>query len=211
MGWFLFICGCIGVGGAVLDILLASGHQYIYYTDIDGQKMSLDIGSNTIFTCSLIKIICGALTIYQGKITKKVFQPILKEYKDAERGVTQGIQMNKRRSKEMAHLKKIVWKITGISCVVGLIAMKYGQSVMMDFTDQWIDQKYMYIAQHNTSDQLAYSVDKMQKDSYYNYTIDTPETYMPGAVPPMQEPMEEMPPMDDIDMPQPEEGFRPKY
>lgn len=58
---------------------------------MDGQKVSLDIGSNTIFTFSLFKIILGGLTLYQGKITKKVFQPIVKEYKLAERGATQGI------------------------------------------------------------------------------------------------------------------------
>lgn len=62
----------------------------------------------------------------------------------------------------------------------------------------------MYIAQHNTSGNLSYSVDKMRKEIYYNVTLNTSE-------PPMPEPMEEMPPMNDMDMPQSEEDrFRPE-
>ena len=37
---------------------------------------------------AILKIIGGALSVWQGRATKCVFKPIMKEYKDAEKGVT---------------------------------------------------------------------------------------------------------------------------
>lgn len=81
-----------------------------------------------MFMFSFFKIISGALTLWQGKITKRVFKPILKEYRDAERGVTQGIVMNKRRSKNMDRLKRKICRITVISIVVGFFGLIYYQN-----------------------------------------------------------------------------------
>jgi hypothetical protein len=44
--------------------------------------------------------------------TLSVFKPILKEYKDAKTGVTQGIPIGLNRSKFMHALKGYTWKIT---------------------------------------------------------------------------------------------------
>lgn len=76
---------------------------------------------------AIFKIVMGVLTLYQGRYTKKTFKPILKEYKDAERGVTQGIVMNKRRTKYMARLKKKICKITAATAAVGFLNLVYYQ------------------------------------------------------------------------------------
>jgi hypothetical protein len=76
-----------------------SGDFPINYTDIDGQYITMKIDANTMLVFALLKIIGGGLTVLMGRSSNRVFKPILKEYKDAERGITNGISMTKRRSK----------------------------------------------------------------------------------------------------------------
>lgn len=113
---------------------------------------------------ALFKIAAGALTLQQGRITKKVFQPILKEYRDAESGITQGIIMNKRRTKIMACLKKRIWRITFATVIVCFLSIVYYNNFQMKIIDQWLDQKYDYIQKNNNTENATYSVEKMQKE-----------------------------------------------
>lgn len=119
--------------------------MYIRYIDIDGQHMELMLPANYMFMFALFKIIAGALTVYQGRSTKNVFKPILKEYQDAERGITQGIVIDKRRSKIMKFLKKKILKITLASVILGIVTLAYVNCFTNELVDQWIDQKYDYI------------------------------------------------------------------
>lgn len=51
-------------------------------------------------------ILTGYFSLRQGRNTLKIVNPILKEYKDAMSGVTQGISMTERKSKAMGTHKK---------------------------------------------------------------------------------------------------------
>lgn len=139
MGWIFLVCGAINVVVNTISLLFMDKWAQISYQDIDGQIMYLRLGSNTLYMISLFKIIIGLLMLKQGKITKKVYKPILKEYRDAENGITQGIVMNKRRSKSMVSLKKKICRITAITFVVGFLYMVYIGNLSMDILDQWIE------------------------------------------------------------------------
>jgi hypothetical protein len=115
------------------------GDYPINYTDIDGQYIMMKIDANTMLIFAILKIIGGGLTVWMGRSTNRVFKPILKEYRDAERGVTQGITMTKRRSKQMHKLKKKVCKITTLMCLLGLICIVYTKNFMHNMVDQYID------------------------------------------------------------------------
>lgn len=122
-----------------LYMVFMGGTQHVPYIDADGQQMHFTVSGNYMLSFALFKIILGALTLKQGQITKKVFKPIVKEYKDVEHGITQGIVMNKRRSKKMAHLKKKICRITVVSFVVGLLSLIYYSNFQMDMVDQYLD------------------------------------------------------------------------
>lgn len=128
--------------------------------------MNLRISGNDMMMFALFKIVCGALTLWQGKVTHKTFRPIMKEYRDAETGITQGIVMDKRHSKRMAKLKKKLLKIVGATAFVMFLSVVYYKSFQDNLTDQWIDQKYDYIEQNNNTEGKAYSVEKMQSEIY---------------------------------------------
>jgi len=51
-----------------------------------------------------MKIILGFLFLKQGKLGLKITRPILREYKRAESGSTNGILMNERKTKKMLKL-----------------------------------------------------------------------------------------------------------
>ena len=40
--------------------------------------------ANTMLMFAIFKIVGGGLLVWQGRATKKVFKPIMKEYKDVE-------------------------------------------------------------------------------------------------------------------------------
>lgn len=165
-GWIMIVCGGINIVCNAIQMLFMGGSFPISYPDVDGQQITLRISSNDMMIFALIKIVTGALTLWQGKLYHKTFKPIMKEYRDAERGITQGIVMDKRRSKKMAHLKRKLWKIIAITAFVSFIGVLAYKNFQDGMTDDWLDQKYDYIRAHNNTDGKAYSVEKMQKELY---------------------------------------------
>lgn len=170
----MIIAGAINIFCNALSMLFMSGSYEFSYPDVDGQQMTLKISANHMMTFAIFKIITGALTLWQGRAIHKVFKPILKEYRDAERGITHGIAMNIRRSKIMELLKKKIWKITGLMCGMILITTIYYSNFQGEIIDQYIDQKYEYIAQNNQTENKSYSVEKMRNE-LYNETWDLPQ------------------------------------
>lgn len=89
-----------------------------------------------ILLCSFVIF---SLIFRQAKLTLWAIRPIQKEYRDAERGVTQGIVMNKRRSKTLVWLKKRIIKITIVTFIFMILRMVYECSLMANTTSQFID------------------------------------------------------------------------
>lgn len=81
---------------------------------------------------TMIKILFGAIAIKQSDAMIKAVKPVLKEYKDAEAGRSQGVVMSERRSKKTNELKKTIKSITAITILLVAITTAYCNSWMQD-------------------------------------------------------------------------------
>ena len=135
----MIICGAINVIGNAIYVAFMGGEFRYSYTDIDGQPITLSISANTMLAMAILKILAGALAVWQGRAMNKVFKPIVKEYRDAERGATQGILMNKRKSKKMKVLMKKILKITGLGMVLLIVSIKLTKNLVWDQITQFVD------------------------------------------------------------------------
>jgi hypothetical protein len=61
---------------------------------------------------TVFKIVSAILIVIQGRGGYKIMSPILKGYRDVERGAAQGIPMNERRVPKMKKHVQIVKKLT---------------------------------------------------------------------------------------------------
>lgn len=184
-GWILIICGASTMIINALIALFMGSTMSFSYQDIDGEYITMTIDSNTIWTTCIIKYTLGVLVLWQGKAINKVFKPIMKEYKNAETGVTQGILMNERKSKKMVALKKKIYKVTLITSIVAFFSIIYCKNVQDELIEQWMDQKYEYI-QNNSNVNETYNVDQMQEKAFnklHNKTFDMPREKEEGPKP----------------------------
>jgi hypothetical protein len=100
-------------------------------------------------TGTLIKFCFGLIIYYQGKWMRKLFKPILKDYIDAETGVTNGVQMVKRHSKEMMKLRCRLRKNTCGCGILMLASLYIGFNCASGAFSSYIDQKYEFYNTHN--------------------------------------------------------------
>ena len=70
----------------------------------------------------MLKMLSGYLFIRQAKQAFKIFKGIVKEYRNAELGLTNGIQMVNRKSKEIKSHKSFVKKITLAQILIYMVA-----------------------------------------------------------------------------------------
>lgn len=85
------------------------------------------LDQNGLFFFAFVKILTGYFSYRQGKGTVDIVKPVLKEYKDAAAGITQGIQMTERKSKKVeAHISEIK-KLVIATIFVMAITMGYAK------------------------------------------------------------------------------------
>ena len=85
------------------------------------------LDQNGLFFFAFVKILTGYFSYRQGKGTVDIVNPVLKEYKDAAAGITQGIQMTERKSKKVeAHISEIK-KLVIATIFVMAITMGYAK------------------------------------------------------------------------------------
>lgn len=99
---------------------------------------------------TIIKIIASGCLVYkQGKLTKMIFAPILEEYRKAESGETNGIQMTYRKAPKMQWLKHVVKKISCAMIALTLLTLIICHGFAMDIVRQVVTQEYEIMAKHN--------------------------------------------------------------
>ena len=86
-----------------------------------------------------------------------MLKPILKEYEDAETGVTQGISMEQMRSLKIAEHKKDIWRITTAQMVILLLTMIVVNSEITSIATDFIQSKYD--EKKNSTDPVNLSMD----------------------------------------------------
>jgi len=107
-GWVWIVSGVMTIVGNALYILGLDNQSTIPWVDSDGSIQFFQLEKGGLFFFALMKILTGYFSLRQGRSSLKIVNPILKEYKDAMTGVTQGITMTERKSKAMsAHKKEI--------------------------------------------------------------------------------------------------------
>ena len=143
-------------------MMFSDTYDNVQFTDIDGQHMQFNFHFRTICLMVIINIIISMIMINQGKWTSKVVNPILKEYKMAETGVTNGIRMTERKSEQTLQLKHRVCKQTCCISFLSLVAIIIASDWVSGITNQYIEQKYDYIVYANNTDGYPYSVEHMR-------------------------------------------------
>ena len=121
----------------------------ISQVDKEGTQITMDIPYSFFITCAFLKILFGLAVYCQGKWIRNIFKPLLKEYVDAENGITNGVPMDKRRSKDMLRLKCKLRKNTCFCGVLTLICLYIGYHQSVAMVDSYLDQKYDFYAANN--------------------------------------------------------------
>ena len=156
-GYFFIGCGFLNIFGNAIFIFMMDSFTNIGWTE-NGIYKSVRIDPGYLFLMALFKIIVGGIfLIKQGKMSVKIFGKIVKEYKDAERGETNGITME-RKSQQMKTHKKQIKKITIATFGLGVLAMLIAKEMMVDIADQYIEGEFKLMNRTNNTS-FTFNVD----------------------------------------------------
>ena len=90
-GYILFIGGIINIVCNVFYILDLDSQSLMPWYDTENNLRMFQLDQGGLFFFALVKIVTGYMSIRMGKGTLKIVKPLLKEYKAAMSGQTQGI------------------------------------------------------------------------------------------------------------------------
>jgi len=151
------ICyGAFTVVGNILGMLLFgdAATAQSTYTDKEGTQITYQMSYSIFLASCLIKFIFGAMIYKEGKWLKKMFQPLLKEYVDAETGVTNGVTM-KRHSKDMKKLRCKLRRTT-CGCAALMVACLFiSYNCAYGAMASYLDQKYEFYNANNMTNFTA--------------------------------------------------------
>lgn len=99
----------------------------------------------------LMKAVSSIFLFKQARWTLNAVKPILKEYKDAESGATQGIKMTERRSQKFDTLQRKTKKLTCGVIVFVFFCVIYAKGYCVGEADRWIDMYYEAKMNPNTT------------------------------------------------------------
>ena len=104
-GWLTIIFGVFGL------FMVDHFSSFSWYEN--GQIITLKFSPGFMYLLLLLKVISGGyFFVRQAREAFSIFRAIVKEYRDAEHGLTNGIQMVHRKSKVISAHKSFVKKIT---------------------------------------------------------------------------------------------------
>lgn len=177
-GCLLKIVGIMTVVTKIIYFLYSfcnSQYLKVKFIDFDGQKIDYSIDLSGLAFLCIFKAATGVLMYKLGKELHGVFRPILKDYRDAERGITQGIQMTRRISKDMTALGDSLRRVYGMCCCLNFVMGFIFIAWACDQADNYIDVKYANMAQQNSADSFGnYKVPTIPAAPIYNDDEDMP-------------------------------------
>jgi len=128
-GYLLYILGVVGIVTNLFFILMGSEYTKVPMPGFNGNIHTFELDTDTCIVMALAKVICSIAFIFQAKGGINIFKPILKEYRDAESGATQGVVMAERKSKKMKAHKSYVKKLTFFLFVAVLCSFPFMKSL----------------------------------------------------------------------------------
>ena len=122
----------------------------VAWYDREGYYRQIKMDEGSLSLMAIIQMIAGGYLIFkQGKLTNMIFAPILKEYREAESGQTNGIQMTYRKAPKMQWLKKMVKKITCGVIALTILSLIVCKNFVLDVANQAITQEYELMNKKN--------------------------------------------------------------
>ena len=97
--------------------------------------MSIKICALGLYSCHILKIVLNMIFLKQGKLGLKITKPIMREYKRAESGSSNGILMNERKTKKMLKLYMRTRRNTIIALVAILVGGIIGNVMLGHISD----------------------------------------------------------------------------
>lgn len=162
----MIFSGVVTIIANVFFVFVMDSFTKIQWVDKYGKFQTITIDPSFLFLMAFSKIIMGGYFIYkQGRETLNVVNPILKEYRHAEAGITQGIPMTNNHSEKLQALKKTVWKITFAMIFVMFLTLLVFKAYAQNKVSEFISLQYK-----NSTD-ADFSIDLFK-------TLNTKKTFM---------------------------------
>jgi hypothetical protein len=141
LGYILVFNGFVNIVCNIMFIFMMDSFTSIDWTT-NGVYRSIRINPGHLFLMALFKIIAGGVfLVKQGKVSIKIFSEIVKEYKAAENGETNGIRMTRKSNLMKAHKLQIKKIIVG-TFALGVFAMLICKAMLEDIADQYIEAEF---------------------------------------------------------------------
>jgi len=122
----------------------------VAWYDREGNYRTINMDEGALSLMAFFQMIAGGVLVFkQGKITKAIFGPIVHEYRQAEAGETNGIQMTYRKAPKMQWLKKQVKRITCWMIVLNIFTLMTVKNFALDIATQAISQEYELMEKKN--------------------------------------------------------------
>ena len=142
----MIIAAVITVLANVMFVFTIDSFQNLTWADPSGKVFTISLDPGFLFLMALAKIIgSGFLTYKQGNSTVQLLKPILKDYKDAETGITQGVPMNESKVPQFRALVKLIMRITAamifILFLVCILCKNQAQQKVGNFITDLYDAK----------------------------------------------------------------------
>jgi len=160
----IVICAIFQIVCNTIFIFFIDNFTDVAWVDVDGQPMELELDGFGLFVMASLKVIAAVILLKQAKLAIKLFNPILKEYRQAERGITRGIRMTTRKSKSMHMFRRRVCKISCILVALVAGAFIYATGWLGDVADKYVDAKFDYIISMNNTYGYPYSVENVKSN-----------------------------------------------
>jgi len=162
VSYLLMISGALKFISNLMFLFNTGSFSKVAWYDRKGNYRTIKMDEGALALMAIIQMIAGGVLVFkQGKLTKMIFAPILDEYKKAESGETNGIQMTHRKAPKMQWLKKVVKKITCGIIALTLFSLVVAKNFAHDIAVQVITQEYAIMEKHNQTT-IDFSMDPEQ-------------------------------------------------
>ena len=145
VAYYLLAVGWVSlIGNVLFASVIGKFIPPVNWYDYENKKSHhLKIDTYGLAVMCFMKAAGSCFLIKQARATLAVFNPILKEYKDAESGRTQGIRMAERKSAKMMDLTNLVKRLTYGIWVFNFFGLIYCDTWMVGQVDRFIDAYYI--------------------------------------------------------------------
>lgn len=134
----------------LLYIFMNEDYQGFYLPGIGANSEDHYISFDTLSMnqMMMIKILLTITIFIQARGGLNIVNPIMKQYRDAQNGITNGVAMTERKNKKMKSHMKLVKGLTCIWFLATIICVPLSKTFIHNFVDDVIDVYYEDVHNH---------------------------------------------------------------